>query len=69
MANARALSAKEYVVDNASLPATVMSFFQQQSGKRRVEQKLQLFSTSVLDLRVESASFFYDPFQPGHVGA
>lgn len=69
MANARALSAKEYVVDNASLPATVMSFFQQQSGKQRVEQKLQLFSTSVLDLRVESASFFYDPFQPGHVGA
>ena len=69
MANARALSAKEYVVDNASLPATILSFFQQQSGKQRVEQRLRLFSTSVLDLRVESASFFYDPFQPGHVGA
>jgi hypothetical protein len=68
MAGAQELSAKEYVVENASLPATVQSFFQQQSGKQLVEQRLQLFSTSVLELRVESASFFYDPFQPGHVG-
>ena len=69
MSTAQALSAKEYVAENASLPATVMSFFPQQPGNARVEQTLQLFSTSVLELRIESASFFYDPFQPGHVGA
>lgn len=68
MSTAQALSAKEYVAENASLPASVMSFFPQQAGNARVEQTLQLFSTSVLDLRIESASFFYDPFQPGHVG-
>lgn len=69
MENAQALSAKEYVADNAPILATVMSFFPQQSGRARVKQTLQLFSTSVLDLRVDSASFFYDPFQPGNVGA
>lgn len=69
MENARALSPTEYVAENAAIPATVMSFFSRQSGRARVEQTLQLFSTSVLDLRVEAASFFYDPFQPGNVGA
>jgi len=69
MANAQTLSQNEYLADNALLPNTVMSFFVEQPGKERVDQALQLFSTTVLDLRIESASLFYDPFQPGHVGA
>ncbi|MEN3333438.1 MAG: hypothetical protein V7641_2803 [Blastocatellia bacterium] len=65
MQNARPLSPREYVAESFAMPSSVLAFFPQQSGAARVEQTLQLFSTSILDLRVESASFFYDPFQPG----
>lgn len=69
MQNATALSQREYAVGDFALPQSVLSFFPQQLGAARAEQTLQLFSTSVLDLRVESASFFfYDPFQVGSFG-
>jgi hypothetical protein len=68
MQNAQALSPREYVAESFAMPSSVLSFFPQQTGGARVEQTLQLFSTSVLDLRVESASFLYDPFQPGAFG-
>lgn len=68
MQNAIARSSSEYVAESFAMPSSVVSFFSQQTGSARVAQKLELFSSSVLDLRVESASFFYDPFQAGAFG-
>jgi len=65
MQDAAALSAKEFAVDGYALPETVLSFYSRQAGAARVEQKLQLFSRSVVDLRIETAAIFYDPFAAG----
>ena len=52
----------EFVLDGFALPAGLLSFYARQPGAAKIDQTLQLFSRSVLDLRVESAALFYDPF-------
>lgn len=69
MRNAVAVSPREFVLDGFALPAAVLSFYQRQPGSARVDQKLQLFSRSVLDFRIENAAIFYDPFTSGMAGA
>ena len=52
----------EFVLDGFALPAGLLSFYARQPGAAKIDQTLQLFSRSVLDLRVELAALFYDPF-------
>jgi hypothetical protein len=68
MQGATALSPKEFAMDGFTLPQSVLSFYSRQPGSAKIEQKLQLFSRSVLDLRVETAAIFYDPFASGAAG-
>jgi hypothetical protein len=68
MQGAAALSPKEFAVDGFTLPQNVLAFYSSQAGNAKIEQKLQLFSRSVLDLRIETAAIFYDPFVSGASG-
>jgi hypothetical protein len=68
MQGATALSPREFAVDGFTLPQNVLAFYSLQSGTAKIDQKLQLFSRSVLDLRIESAAIFYDPFASGAAG-
>lgn len=65
MQGAAALSPKEFAIDGLTLPQSILSFYSLQPGNAKVAQELQLFSRSVLDLRVEAAAIFYDPFASG----
>jgi hypothetical protein len=62
MQGAAPLSPTEFVLDGFTLPLGLLSFYSGQPGSGKVDQALQLFSRSVLDLRVETAAIFYDPF-------
>jgi len=62
MQGANALSPKEFALDGFTLPQSLLSFYALQPGNARVGQDLQLLSRSVLDLRIETAAIFYDPF-------
>jgi hypothetical protein len=68
MQGATALSPREFAVDGFTLPQNVLAFYSLQAGNAKIDQKLQLFSRSVLDLRIESAAIFYDPFASGAAG-
>jgi hypothetical protein len=68
MRDAAALSPTEFAVDEFGLPQSILSFYSRQSGNGNVDQTLGLFSRSVLNLRIESAAIFYDPFASGAAG-
>src|SRR5262249_15093643 len=68
MHDAAALSPQECAGEGFTLPQNVLPFYPRQAGNAKVDQKLQLFSRSVLDLHIETAAIFYDPFGAGATG-
>ena len=66
---AAANSPTEFAIDGFALPDAVLAYYSRQPGSARIDQKLHLFSRSVLDLRIETAAIFYDPFAATAAGA
>ena len=56
---------REFSAVAVALPQGLRTRLQNQSGTGRRQTTIQLFSRSVLDLTLDSASISYDPFQAG----
>lgn len=57
---------RQYLSEGIQLPTAMLSRLAPAAGPGQVKSNFKLFSSSVLDLKVEELKLFYDPFQtPG----